>query len=138
MGSNWELPDPCGGETPVRCADSFSAMHAPAEREGQFNVSLETSPGRYTVALSGELDIATADQLSAALGDVSPASGERLVIDLTAVSFMDSTGLRVLIGANGAAAEGGYELLIVTGESPAKRVLELTRMDEHMQVVPAL
>ena len=51
---------------------------------------------------------------------------------------MDSTGLRVLIGANGAATEGGYELLIVTGESPAKRVLELTRMDEHMQVVPAL
>jgi anti-anti-sigma factor len=113
-------------------------MHAPAEREGQFNVSLETSPGLYTVALSGELDIATADQLTAALGDVSPASGERLVIDLTAVAFMDSTGLRVLIAANGTAAEGGYELVIVTGESPAKRVLELTRMDEHMQVVPSI
>lgn len=113
-------------------------MHSSVEREGQFNVSLETSPGLYTVALSGELDIATADQLTAALDGVSPASGERLVIDLTAVSFMDSTGLRVLIATNNAATDGGYELFIVTGDSPAKRVLELTRMDEHMQVVSSI
>lgn len=113
-------------------------MHAPAEREGQFNVTIETNPGSYTVALSGELDIATADQLTSALEGVSPASGERLVIDLTSVSFMDSTGLRVLIAANGSAADGGYELFIVTGDSPAKRVLELTRMDEHMQVVASI
>lgn len=138
MGSNQEVPDLHKGETPARCADSFSAMHAPAEREGQFNVSIESGSGLHTVSLSGELDIATADQLTSALDGVTPASGERLVIDLTAVSFMDSTGLRVLIAANGAASEGGYELFIVTGESPAKRVLELTRMDEHMQVVPSI
>lgn len=113
-------------------------MHAPAEREGQFNVSIETSTGLHTVALSGELDIATADQLTSALEGVTPARGERVVIDLTDVAFMDSTGLRVLIAANGAASEGGYELLIVTGDSPAKRVLELTRMDEHMQVVSSI
>jgi anti-anti-sigma factor len=51
---------------------------------------------------------------------------------------MDSTGLRILIAANRRAGESGYELIIVTGESPAKRVLELTRMDEHMHVVPKL
>ena len=51
---------------------------------------------------------------------------------------MDSTGLRVLIAANRDAAAGDYSLVIVTGESPAKRVLELTRMDEHMQVVPSI
>jgi anti-sigma B factor antagonist len=113
-------------------------MHPQEEREGQFNVSVETNPGSYTVALRGELDIATADQLTAALDGVAPAPGERLVIDLTAISFMDSTGLRVLIAANGAATEGGYELFIVTGDSPAKRVLELTRMDEHMQVVASI
>ncbi|MBJ7459913.1 MAG: STAS domain-containing protein [Thermoleophilaceae bacterium] len=113
-------------------------MQASEEREGQFNVSVETSPGSYRVVLSGELDIATADQLTSALDGVSPANDERLVIDLTAVSFMDSTGLRVLIAANGAATEGGYELFIVTGDSPAKRVLELTRMDEHMQVVASI
>lgn len=113
-------------------------MHAPAEREGQFKISVDTNADSHVVALSGELDIATADQLTAALEGVTPAPGERLVINLTAVSFMDSTGLRVLIAANGAATDGGYELFIVTGESPAKRVLELTRMDEHMQVVASI
>jgi anti-sigma B factor antagonist len=113
-------------------------MHSPAEREGQFHVSVDSDANSHTVTLSGELDIATADQLTEALEGVQPISDTRLVIDLTAVSFMDSTGLRVLIAANRNASAGGYSLVIVTGESPAKRVLELTRMDEHMQVVSSL
>src|SRR6476659_9056305 len=107
-------------------------MHSPAEREGQFSVSVDSDADAHTVTLSGELDIATADQLTQALESVQPVAGSRLVIDLTAVSFMDSTGLRVLIAANRNATAAGYTLVIVTGESPAKRVLELTRMDEHM------
>lgn len=91
-----------------------------------------------TLGLSGELDIATADQLQSALNQVQASEGGELVIDLSGVSFMDSTGLRLLIEANRAAAEDRYQLVIVTGESPAKRVLELTRMDEHMRVVPSL
>jgi anti-sigma B factor antagonist len=113
-------------------------MHSPAEREGEFNVSVTSDAGSHSVALSGELDIATANQLTEQLEGVQPVSGDRLVIDLSAVSFMDSTGLRVLIAANRNATAGGYSLVIVTGESPAKRVLELTRMDEHMQVVPSI
>jgi anti-sigma B factor antagonist len=113
-------------------------MHAPADREGQFLVTTTSAPGIETITLSGELDIATADELTAALDALSVDREGRLVIDLSAVGFMDSTGLRVLIEANRRAEAGGYELVIVTGESPAKRVLELTRMNEHMRVVPAL
>lgn len=113
-------------------------MHVPAESQGQFDVSVASGDGSHTLSLRGELDIATADQLTDALATVTPAAGERLVIDLTEVGFMDSTGLRVLIATNRQAQAAGYELVIVTGESPAKRVLELTRMDEHMRVVAAL
>jgi anti-anti-sigma factor len=113
-------------------------MSAAEDRAGQFQVVTEKVDGTATVAPMGELDIATADRLSEALDALAIGSGEKLVIDLTGVGFMDSTGLRILIGANRKANEGAYELVIVTGESPAKRVLELTRMDEHMQVVPAL
>jgi anti-sigma B factor antagonist len=113
-------------------------MHSSAEREGEFNVAVKSDANTHDVSLSGELDIATADQLTDALSGVQPAAGDRLIIDLTAVSFMDSTGLRVLIAANRNAAAGEYSLVIVTGDSPAKRVLELTRMDEHMQVVPTI
>lgn len=112
-------------------------MNVPAEREGQFDVAASSEAGEHTLTLSGELDIATADQLTDALAGLAPRPGDNLTIDLSAVSFMDSTGLRVLIAANANAKAAGYDLLIVTGESPAKRVLELTRMDEHMRVVSA-
>lgn len=113
-------------------------MHSSTEREGEFGVSVNSEASSHEVTLSGELDIATADQLTEALAGVQPAAGDQLFIDLSAVSFMDSTGLRVLISANRDAAAGDYSLTIVTGDSPAKRVLELTRMDEHMQVVPSI
>ena len=109
-------------------------MHQPNGKASSASRSIPAD-GAQRIALSGELDIATVDQLSARIDRLSAAAGERLVIDLSAVSFMDSSGLRVLIAANRDAAAGGYELVVVTGDSPAKRVLELTRMDEHMQVV---
>jgi anti-anti-sigma factor len=108
------------------------------EQAGRFEVRTESSAGVHTLSLSGELDIATADQLLEAVAAVEAAAGEKLVIDLSDVGFMDSTGLRVLIAANKSALENEFELVIVTGTSPAKRVLELTRMDEHMTVVDAL
>ncbi len=112
-------------------------MHASADREGQFDVAHSSAGDIDTFVLTGELDIATADILTSALNGTSGESGRDRVIDLSGVTFMDSTGLRVLISANRAAADGGYELTIVTGDSPAKRVLELTRMDEHMRVITA-
>lgn len=113
-------------------------MHASAERDGHFDVATSSDGGAQVFLLSGELDIATADRLTAELEAVETAADARRVIDLSGLTFMDSTGLRVLIAANRSAAEGGYELVIVTGESPARRVLELTRMDEHMRVVATL
>lgn len=112
-------------------------MSESADREGQFDVALNPVGDSDRFVLTGELDIATADQLTSALDEASGQPGRSRVIDLSGVTFMDSTGLRVLINANRAAADGGYELTIVTGDSPAKRVLELTRMDQHMRVVTA-
>ncbi len=113
-------------------------MHAETDLDGQFSVDSTSGDGKHTLTLSGELDIASADQLTSALDGLTLASGEQLVIDLTAVGFMDSTGLRVLIDADRRATAATAELTIVTGESPAKRVLELTRMDDHMRVVESL
>jgi anti-anti-sigma factor len=113
-------------------------VNARPEQAGRFEVRADSNAGLHTLSLSGELDIATADKLSDAVSGAGAASGEKLVIDLSAVGFMDSTGLRVLISANKLALENEFELVIVTGDSPAKRVLELTRMDEHMTVVATL
>lgn len=83
--------------------------------------------GRHTLALTGELDLGSADKLEEAVRGVC-ASGGELVIDLRKVTFMDSTGLRVLIVAGGLCEENGHELRIIPGED-IQRILEMTGLD---------
>ncbi|MBI5309759.1 MAG: STAS domain-containing protein [Actinobacteria bacterium] len=113
-------------------------MSATPDAHTPFSVNVETSDDGTCLLCSGELDIGTADALKRALDEVDFAAGSRVTIDLSGVGFMDSTGLRLLIAAHRSAQEGGSELAVVTGESPARRVLELTRMDEHINVVTRL
>jgi len=83
--------------------------------------------GRHTLALTGELDIDSANKLEEAVRDVC-ASGAGLVIDLRKVTFMDSTGLRVLIVAGTLCEETGNELRIIPGED-IQRILEISGLD---------
>lgn len=103
-----------------------------------FEITVNSEAGSTVVALSGELDIATADRLTKVLDGLSVERGSRLIVDLSAVGFMDSTGLRLLITANRKAGENGYGFAVVAGGSPAKRVFELTKMDDHIKVVDSL
>jgi anti-anti-sigma factor len=77
--------------------------------------------GGSTLRVRGELDISTADQLRREVGPYL-TTGSRLVLDLSQVTFCDSTGLAVLVGFHKrlAAAGGGLELY-----APAQRVLHL-------------
>ena len=83
--------------------------------------------GRHTLALAGELDVDSANKLEEAVREVC-ASGTGLVIDLRKVTFMDSTGLRVLIVAGTLCEEKGHELRIIPGED-IQRILEMTGLD---------
>ena len=83
--------------------------------------------GTHTLALTGELDIDSASKLEKAVREVC-ASGSGLVIDLRKVTFMDSTGLRVLIVAGALCEEKGHELRIIPGED-IQRILETTGLD---------
>lgn len=77
--------------------------------------------GGTVLSIRGELDISTADQLRRAAGPYLDAGG-RLVLDLSGVTFCDSTGLAVLVGFHKrlAASGGGLEL-----SSPVPRVRHL-------------
>jgi anti-anti-sigma factor len=83
--------------------------------------------GRHTLALTGELDLDSADELEEAVGEVC-ASGAPLVIDLRKVTFMDSTGLRVLVVAGMLCEETGNDLRIIPGED-IQRILEMSGLD---------
>jgi anti-sigma B factor antagonist len=92
-----------------------------------------TSNGPWTViGVAGEIDLFTApklrEQFLAALDNGTGA--ERLVVDLSSVSFMDSTGLGVLIGALRRINERDGAMALVCQDGPVLRVLELTRLNE--------
>ena len=94
---------------------------ADAFRPPRFDVAVSEDAGRVVVHLSGELDLVGEPLLQAAL---ARAGGRPVRIELAELAFMDSTGLRVLLGA--AREIPGLQL---SGplQPPVKRLLELTQ-----------
>jgi anti-sigma B factor antagonist len=84
----------------------------------------------------GELDLDTAPQLEAELEAVRSDGAGRLVLDMRALTFMDSTGLRLVIRWDTAAKEEGFEFAIVPGPEVVQRVFRLTGMHDHVPVAP--
>ncbi|MDX6376440.1 MAG: anti-sigma factor antagonist [Gaiellaceae bacterium] len=87
------------------------------------------------VVLSGELDISTAQPLEDDLRRIEAEGPELLVLDLQQLTFMDSTGLRLLITADARAREEGRRMVIIQGNEMVQRVMRLTRLDERLTIV---
>ena len=86
--------------------------------------------GEYTVvAVAGELDVYTAPVLEESLGDLVEAGSTKLVVDLTEVTFMDSTGLGLLIKALKWTRESGGSLQIVANTDKVRKVFRVTGLD---------
>jgi anti-anti-sigma factor len=100
-----------------------------------FGVTIEQRGPAVHVALTGELDISTAQQLEDDLRRVESERPELIVLDLQQLSFMDSSGLRLLIMADARAREDERRLAIVRGNEMVHRVMRLTRLDERLDIV---
>ena len=87
------------------------------------------------VALRGDLDLSTAKRAEQAIEDAEKGNPELLIIDLRKLSFMDSTGLRVIVSADKRAKRAGRRTVIVQGPAAVRRVFEITRLDERLDIV---
>ncbi len=76
--------------------------------------------------LTGSLDIATSPTVRAALTSASERGGHQLIVDLTQVDFLDSTGLGALIGGQRRAREFDGEVRLVAKEGQILRLLRIT------------
>lgn len=95
-----------------------------------------SAAGDHTVvSVVGEVDAASADLLRAAITDVIEAGQSRVAVDMSAVSFIDSSGLRVLIAGYKAANVAGGALTVEAPSDPVTRLLEITGQLERF--VPA-
>ena len=87
--------------------------------------------GAVVVTVRGECDLLTADPLRTQLAAQVRAGRDHVVVDLTELAFIDSTGLSVLIGAHDLVAAGGGHLDLVVGSG---RVLQVLRISALTQV----
>jgi anti-anti-sigma factor len=83
----------------------------------------------HHVALYGELDISCGDALEREMRGVEAGDAARIVVDLSGLQFMDSTGIRVLLSLHGRSRADGDRLFLLRGAPAVQQVLELTGAD---------
>ncbi|WP_053227109.1 STAS domain-containing protein [Solirubrobacter soli] len=83
----------------------------------------------------GELDIATVETLQAALDGVE--RGGRLVLDLRGLSFIDSSGLHLLVALDRRAQRDGFPLRLVAPAAPAGKAIRVSGLDRALPFVAA-
>jgi stage II sporulation protein AA (anti-sigma F factor antagonist) len=103
-----------------------------SESDDLLRVDTDTSDARVRVAVAGEVDPATAPRLEAAL-DAAVATGRQVVVDLSEVSFMDSSGLRVLLAAC-QPADDPRDIVLANPSPTVKRLLEITGLDAQLPI----
>jgi anti-sigma B factor antagonist len=86
--------------------------------------------------VEGEIDVASAPRLIAALNDAVAEAARSVIIDLTSVGFMDSTGLALLINAHRRLAVRRKGFAVVCPAGPLRRVFEITDMVDTLRVCP--
>ena len=103
-----------------------------------FSVEREARGVAVRLVLTGDLDLATADEAEQAIIEAEAGSPPLLILDLTELAFMDSTGLRVIISAATRAAEQSRRVVLVKGPEVVQRVFEITRLAERLEIVDSL
>lgn len=99
-----------------------------------FSCEVVRNGGYDWVRPAGDLDLDTVHRVESALGALREEGSGNLVLDLRALTFMDSTGLRLVIRWHTAASEEGFRFAIVPGPEVVQRVFRLTGMDAHLTV----
>jgi anti-anti-sigma factor len=102
---------------------------AQLSRLGELTVSSEREGDVHTICLSGELDLATADGVARELARVEASDARSIVLDLTGLTFMDSTGVRLMLSASARSRADANRLTMLRGGAAVQRVLELCGVD---------
>ncbi|HEV7584515.1 MAG TPA: STAS domain-containing protein [Solirubrobacteraceae bacterium] len=97
-----------------------------------FEVRDVVRDGLHTLVLSGELDIAPATDLEARVLELCAAGAGGIVIDLSRLTFMGSTGVRLILSAREMCAQHGCDFFIVPGPPSVQRLFELTGLLESL------
>jgi anti-sigma B factor antagonist len=103
--------------------------------QDQLLIDVRRDKDRVVLSLRGELDLASAPLLQTEIQNSEIATAGMLVLDLQELKFIDSTGLRVLLAAHESSRERGQEFAVTRGSPQVQRLLSITGVGEHMQII---
>jgi anti-sigma B factor antagonist len=99
-------------------------------------VERSSADGSELLVVEGEIDLASSSRLISPLNEAVMEAVHSLVVDLSAVDFMDSTGLALLLGAYRRLRRRGVGFAVVCPGGPVRRVFEVTDMVKTLRVNP--
>jgi anti-sigma B factor antagonist len=98
----------------------------------RLEIAIEDNSGVVLVRLTGEVDVATSPELDQRLLEVSTGEHSHLLIDLSEVEFMDSTGLASIVRAQYSADANGHRLSLRRGSPQVQRLFEITGLVDRV------
>jgi anti-sigma B factor antagonist len=110
---------------------------AAAGHDGDVLATAATVGYRTVVAVEGEIDMATAAELNRILAGHVDGGAWELWVDLSKVTFMDSSGLRALLSAQSALAQQDRRLTASCPPGPVRRVLGISGVDTVVEIFPS-
>ena len=102
------------------------------------SLSARTERGHVIATLRGELDVASAPTLREQLLGLLRPAASRLIIDLSAVSYADTSGLTVLVGTGHRAGLLGGYLRLAAPSPEVARALSITGLNRHLDIFPTV
>jgi stage II sporulation protein AA (anti-sigma F factor antagonist) len=108
----------------------------PYEGPPVFDIEVLPAPDRILLLrLEGELDVATTPRFRSEVRNGLETGVRAIVLDMEAVSFMDSSMLKELLRSHAEIAPGGGVLVLVAPQAAVRRLLDLTRTSELLEIV---
>lgn len=102
------------------------------------SITRESEQGYPVVAVSGEVDVYSAPMLRDELTQLLDGGATCVVVDLTNVGFLDSTGLGALVSARTAAGQSGGTLPVVCTHERILKLFTITGLDGVFQIYPSV
>ena len=109
----------------------------PPDEPQAYAVEHDPVEGALLVTASGELDLAAAPRLATVLSMAAASAEPCVVLDLSAVDFIDSTALGAIMHASTEVEAVGKRMLVVALDGPVRRLLEITNLTGRFRVYPS-
>src|SRR5258708_30320289 len=99
----------------------------------QLSIDVRRESDRVVVKLEGELDMANAPLLQSSIENPEMTATKTVVLDLQGLTFLDSTGLRIILAAREQCWRRGPDFAVTPGSEQVQRLLSVSGLGGHLQ-----